>query len=83
MSRFILVMISSRFLDALESSAPVGSSASSRDCPATMARAQAARCFLAAGYLIGEFLQHVHNLQPGRHLPHPALHRLRVGVNSA
>ena len=38
---------------------------------------------LAAGYLIGEFLQHIHDLQPGRHLPHPALHRLRVGVVQA
>ena len=44
MSRFIFVMISSRFLDALESRAPVGSSHNSRDCPATMARAQAALC---------------------------------------
>ena len=45
MDRFISVMISSRFFDARESSAPVGSSAKSRDCPATMARAQAALCF--------------------------------------
>ena len=44
-SRFIFAMISSRFLEALESRAPVGSSASIRDCPATMALAQAARCF--------------------------------------
>ena len=44
-SWFMVVMISNRFLDALESSAPVGSSARSRDCPATMARAQAVRCF--------------------------------------
>ena len=40
---FIFVKISNRFFDALESSAPVGSSASSNDCPPTMARAQAAR----------------------------------------
>ena len=73
-------MISSRFLDALESRAPVGSSASSRCLPRHHGPGAGRPLLLPPGHLIGKLGQDVADAQLLGHIRHLPLDRAGVGV---